>query len=352
MPSASPSVIRLSYWWALETNLRKPGFSLPPGRLVGVVTSLRVPVSLPSWRLPGSVSPAGNLFLPAPSYFPSLSIHYADMLFFSVPVPLVYSTLYLSPMLLLFICRQSVCEFALGKLRNTGHQSLSLRCLTCQLQTELFFHTFTASSNLDEFSTPSIHKSTRRGMSERRGGRAGWGQVLFVLLQSELNICLHIYKWEIQEQSVRFHILEAPGSRPGSAAAPAADFCNSYLDEWLKLSHSQQESPHSYLREEWASCHLLIHCLPSCMQTRHALPTIPLFISYVSLTTFLNDWSGTTVASLETHGKSAHPDNWGEKTPQHADLISRRNKRGVQPIVNPCVLKFGYWKGQSSEGFN
>ncbi len=30
---------------------------------------------------------------------------------------------------------------------------------------------------------------------------------------------------------------------------PVADFWNSYLDEWLKLRHSQQESHHSYLRK-------------------------------------------------------------------------------------------------------
>lgn len=46
---------------------------------------------------------------------------------------------------------------------------------------------------------------------------------------------------------------------------PVADFWNSYLDEWLKLRHSQQVSPLLF-KEEWDSCHLLMHCLPSRMQ--------------------------------------------------------------------------------------
>lgn len=95
--------------------------------------------------------------------------------------------------------------------------------------------------NLDEFQTLPIHKSAREGKS-------GGGETL-VLFQSESNICLHIYKWEIQECNVSSHILHAHGSLLGNAAPPAADFCNSYLDEWLKLNHSQQESHHSYLRK-------------------------------------------------------------------------------------------------------
>lgn len=51
-----------------------------------------------------------------------------------------------------------------------------------------------------------------------------------------------------------------------------AYFWNSYLDEWLKLSHSQQVSPLLF-KEEWDSCHLLMHCLPSCMQIPEASPS-------------------------------------------------------------------------------
>lgn len=125
MLSASPSVIQLSYWWALETNLRKPGFTLPPGWLVGVVTGPCVPASVPDWHLPGSVSPAGNLCLSSPpSFFSVLSIHYADSLVFlcvpsGLPVPCVHSIPYLSETFLLFIRSTTQCVRALDKLQNT-----------------------------------------------------------------------------------------------------------------------------------------------------------------------------------------------------------------------------------------
>lgn len=100
-------------------------------------------------------------------------------------------------------------------------------------------------------------------------------------------MCLHIYKWEIQERSVTSYILHAHGSQPGSAALPVADFCNSYLDKWLKFRHRQQEPHHSYLRKNGQA--VIFWCIawsPACKRDRLSplmLPhfTVPPFILLV-----------------------------------------------------------------------
>lgn len=174
--------------------------------------------------------------------------------------------------------------------------------------------------NLDEFQTLPIHKSAREGRSVGGGGT-------LVLFQSESNICLHIYKWEIQEYNVSSHILHAHGSLLGDAAPPAADFCNSYLDEWLKLNHSQQESHHSYLRKNGEA--VIFWCITqhlACKQDTPSLLMTP--FSSVPPPSFkmcpqrpaLGDWSGGAVASVETWRECAHPASQ-TKTLQHVDLM-------------------------------
>lgn len=158
----------------------------------------------------------------------------------------------------------------------------------------------------------------------------GWGLWVmrtsaFVLLQSKSNICLHVYKWEIQLRHVSFHVPHVHSSLPGRGPPLEADFCNSYLDEWLKLRHSRQESHHSYLRKNgMAVIFWCIACHPACKRDRliqrclsapPSLPSSPTGPQRVAL----GDWSGA-VASLETCGKSAHPAS-AEKTLRHADLM-------------------------------
>lgn len=112
---------------------------------------------------------------------------------------------------------------------------------------------------------------------------------------------------------------------PGSAAHPhyRPPFCRllQQLFRWMIKVKAQPARVSPFLfEEEWASCHLLMHCLPLCMQTRQASSTVPPFISYVSQKTLLSDWSGASMASLETCGKSAHPAKQ-TKTHPHAELM-------------------------------
>jgi len=191
-------------------------------------------------------------------------------------------------MLLLFICLQSVCVYVLDKLQNIEGIN------HCHLAAQHVVHvdwallqTFPVKSNLNEFPTPSIHTFTG-GKKEWEKRWESWMRTsTFVLLQSEPNICLQIHKWEIQKHSVNSHILWAHGSLPCSASPPVADFCNSYLDEWLKLKHSQQESHYSYLRKNGqAVISWCIACYPACKQDILSPPmlpysTVPPFISHI-----------------------------------------------------------------------
>lgn len=113
-----------------------------------------------------------------------------------------------------------------------------------------------------------------------------------------------------------------------------AYFWNSYLEEWLKLSHSHPVSPLLF-KEEWDSCHLLMHCLPSCMQileaspSPSALPSPPVAPQRVAM----GDLSGS-MASLEMCGMSAHPTCQPGRRSHSCILIwcdqwDRRNKEGV-----------------------
>lgn len=103
-------------------------------------------------------------------------------------------------------------------------------------------------------------------MGQRGGGLWVMSTSAFVPLQSDSNICLHIYKWEIQERNVSFHTSPRPWHPAWRCRPPpVADFWNSYLDEWLKLRHSQPESHHSYLRKNGiAVIFWCIACHPAC----------------------------------------------------------------------------------------
>lgn len=125
-----------------------------------------------------------------------------------------------------------------------------------------------------------------------------------------------------------------------------AYFWNSYLDEWLKLSHSQQVSPLLF-KEEWESCHLLMHCLPSCMQMAQASPS-PSALPFPPVgpqRVAVGDWSGS-MASLEMCGMSAHPPCQPGRRNRSCILIwcdqwDRRNKEGVLHTVDLWPLKSG-----------
>lgn len=158
-------------------------------------------------------------------------------------------------------------------MKHRGHQSLSLSCSTCRSLRQ------SPPPNLISMNFKLFQYINLQG----RGGAWVGGGTL-VLFQSESNICLHIYKWEIQEYNVSSHILHAHGSLLGDAAPPAADFCNSYLDEWLKLNHSQQESHHSYLRKNGEA--VIFWCITQHLACKQDTPSL-LMTPFSSVPPFL-----------------------------------------------------------------
>lgn len=123
-----------------------------------------------------------------------------------------------------------------------------------------------------------------------------------------------------------FIFTHAHGSLPG-AAAPSGSRLLKQLFRWMIKVKAQPAwvSPLLF-KEEWDSCHLLMHCPPSGMQTRHphstgflpaplSLPSSPMGPQRVAS----GDWSGA-MASLETCVKSAHPASQAQ-TLRHADLM-------------------------------
>lgn len=97
---------------------------------------------------------------------------------------------------------------------------------------------------------------------------------IFVLLQSDSNVCLRVFQMRNPAAPRHFSYSLVPVAACLEEPPPVAYFWNCYLDEWLKLSHSQQVSPLLF-KEEWDSCHLLMHCLPSCMQIPSPPPKPP-----------------------------------------------------------------------------
>lgn len=156
---------------------------------------------------------------------------------------------------------------------------------------------------------------------------------------------------KIQWYNVSFHI-SLPPLDPACKCTPpqVARLSNSYLDEWLKLRHSQQVSLLLF-REEWDSCHLLMHCLPShmqipcphrCLPAPPSLPTSAMGPQSVAL----GDWSDS-MATLETCEKSAHPASQAKITPAcWSDMISERGGT----VKDYCTqLIYGCWSQCSCE---
>lgn len=126
---------------------------------------------------------------------------------------------------------------------------------------------------------------------------------------------------------------------------PVADFWNSYLDEWLKFRHSEQESHYSYLRKNGiAVIFWCIACHPACkrdtltwfLPASSSLPFSPMGPQRVAL----GDWSDA-MASLDTCGKSAHPASQAKKhSACWSDAI--RKIRGTREDY--CAqLIYGHW---------
>lgn len=112
-------------------------------------------------------------------------------------------------------------------------------------------------------------------MTTRKSGRRECGRSCGWWRQARLR-CFNpsqilVYTFTNEKSSSSTSVLIFPSGRGGPClemqphSPPVADFWNSYLDEWLKFRHSQQVSPLLF-KEEWDSCHLLMHCLPSGMQ--------------------------------------------------------------------------------------
>lgn len=206
--------------------------------------------------------------------------------FLSMPDLRVYLIPYLSPMLLLFICLQNECIYALDKLWNTegiNHCHLAAQHVSCRrsrLPILLLLSLTLMHFQLLQYINLRDGEQVREegGVLDEdkcSGASAIWVKYMFTHSQ-----------------------LRNPGAQcqisysgcPGSAAHPpppttgllsVADFCNSYLDEWLKLRRSQQESHRSYLRKNGqAVIFWCIACHSACKQDALPPQSLPSFRMY------------------------------------------------------------------------
>lgn len=135
---------------------------------------------------------------------------------------------------------------------------------------------------------------------------------------------------------------------PGSAAPhphyrPPLCRLLQQLFRWMNKVKAQPARVSPFLfEEEWASCHLLMHCLPLCMQTRQASSTVPP-LHFVCIPKDLVQWLircfyGITGDMWEV----CPPSKADENTPAcWADVIRTRVKGGLQWTVDPWPPKSG-----------
>lgn len=174
--------------------------------------------------------------------------------------------------------------------------------------------------NLDEFQTLPIHKSAREGRSVGGGNFSAfpiWVKYMFTHLQ-------------MRNPGVQRQFSYSP--RPWQPAWRCSPSCSRLLQQlfrWMIKVKPQPARVSPFLfKEEWGSCHLLMHYPASCMQTRHPFSADDTMLFCPPPPSFkmcpqrpaLGDWSGGAVASVETWRECAHPASQ-TKTLQHVDLM-------------------------------
>lgn len=184
------------------------------------------------------------------------SIHYADSLFpppfFFASPSCLFDSLFI---FLLFICLTSHCVYALDKSWNTegiNHCHLAAQhvahaararvpCTSAKpLLLSLTSMNFKVFQYINLWETESEKSWVDVGDEDKRlCAFAIWVKYMFTRLQMR--------NPEAQRQ---FSYSPTPMAACLELRPPlVADFWNSYLDEWLKLRHSQPESHHSYLKK-------------------------------------------------------------------------------------------------------
>lgn len=120
----------------------------------------------------------------------------------------------------------------------------------------------------------------------------GWWERVFLCFCNLTQIYVYTFTNEKSKSTTSVLIFPTPMAawltlRP----PPVPDFCNSYLDEWLKFRRSQPESHHSYLRRNGrAVIFWCIACHAACK--RGTLPLrVPPQLSLSAVPPFLQDGS-------------------------------------------------------------
>lgn len=234
-----------------------------------------------------------------------------------------------------YLFAECVCIYALDKLRNTegiNHCHLAAQNVTHVARAWVHRTTsepFLAYSNLDESQTLSIHKSMRERKSERRQRWVGggcccgcWGQALLCFCNLTQ---IYVYTFTNEKSKSATSVLIFPMAMATclELQPPFGSRLLQQLFRWMIKVKAQQARVSPLLfKEEWKSCHLLMHCLPSRMQTRHPHSTsaaqLPLSsLLFSSVPPFLLDVSQKSCLGLLIRCCGIAADMWEVCPPSH-----------------------------------
>lgn len=198
-------------------------------------------------------------------------VSFFPFFFFASPLSL-FDSLFISNVFAVYLFAERV--YALDKLQNTegiNHCHLAAQHVAHAARARVpCTSSEPAQSNFDEFQACSIHKSMRE---RRRGEGCGWSRQALLCFCNLSQIYVYTFRNEKSSGAMSVFIFPRPMAAC-LAAAPSTSRLLQQLFRWMIKVKAQPARVSPLLfKEEWDSCHLLMHCLPSRMQTRHPQST-------------------------------------------------------------------------------